>query len=105
MMGIHQSNPKYVLFHPQSIPLVPSTTHRAHEHLGWCLAMLFEMNALHNNNTWELVPCEPSMNIIRCKLVFKRKLNLDGMLQRRQDLLLKATIKSLVESTWKHIAQ
>ena len=44
--------------------------------------MTDEFNALINNNTWELVPMRPNMNIIRCMWIFKHKTKSDGSLER-----------------------
>jgi hypothetical protein len=41
-----------------------------------------EFSALINNQTWELVPRHPNMNIIRCMWIFKQKLKSDGSLER-----------------------
>ena len=44
--------------------------------------MLDELNALHQNQTWTLVPRESHMNIVGSKWVFKSKLKVDGTLDR-----------------------
>ncbi|KAI3796959.1 hypothetical protein L1987_39646 [Smallanthus sonchifolius] len=48
----------------------------------WHNAMTTEFNALIKNRTWELVPCEPNMNIIRSMWLFKHKFNSNGSLER-----------------------
>ncbi|KAI3674945.1 hypothetical protein L2E82_51782 [Cichorium intybus] len=48
----------------------------------WNHAMTDEFNALIDNNTWDLVPRRPDMNIIRCMWIFKHKTNTDGSLER-----------------------
>jgi len=40
--------------------------------------MISEIIALHDNNTWSLVPFEPSMNIVGCHWVYKIKLRADS---------------------------
>jgi hypothetical protein len=41
-----------------------------------------ELAALHQNKIWSLVPCNPLMNVISSKWVFKTKLKHDGSLDR-----------------------
>ncbi|XP_019156720.1 PREDICTED: uncharacterized protein LOC109153270 [Ipomoea nil] len=41
-----------------------------------------EFNALLHNNTWRLVPPDPTMNIIGCKWVFRTKRTADGSIDR-----------------------
>ncbi|KAK9074412.1 hypothetical protein SSX86_007010 [Deinandra increscens subsp. villosa] len=48
----------------------------------WYRAMTDEFTALIENNTWELVPRQPSMNVIRCIWLFKHKTKSDGSLER-----------------------
>jgi len=51
----------------------PSSVQQALQHLHWIQAMQAEMDALHNNKTWTLVPRQANMNIISSKWVFKIK--------------------------------
>jgi hypothetical protein len=44
--------------------------------------MTEEFSALIDNKTWELVPREPNMNVIRCMWIYKQKLKFDGSLER-----------------------
>ncbi|KAJ6340305.1 hypothetical protein OIU77_008126 [Salix suchowensis] len=39
----------------------------------WHSAMKDEISALHANNTWSLVPFDPSMNVVGCRWVYKIK--------------------------------
>jgi hypothetical protein len=47
-----------------------------------------ELEALHRNQTWELVPCTPAMHVIGSKWVLKTKLKHDGSLDRLKALLV-----------------
>lgn len=44
--------------------------------------MLDEINALHNNKTWILVPKHAGMNLVGSKWVFKTKLSANGAIDR-----------------------
>ncbi|MCI13314.1 hypothetical protein A2U01_0034431, partial [Trifolium medium] len=47
-----------------------------------------EIEALHKNQTWELVPCTPNLHVIGSKWVFKSKLKSDGTLDRLKARLI-----------------
>lgn len=47
-----------------------------------------EYNALQQNNTWSLVPYQPSMNMLGCKWVYKVKLKSDGSIERCKSRLV-----------------
>lgn len=82
-VGIVKPNPKYALTTIISdIPRAPTTTKNALQHPGWYAAMLEEIKALHDNQTWVLVPRQPSMNVIGCKWVYRPKIKADGSLDR-----------------------
>ena len=56
-LGIHKPNPKYALIVAMpDIPKEPSTVKSALNHVGWHAAMQDELAALHQNQTWKLVP-------------------------------------------------
>ncbi|KAK1696800.1 hypothetical protein QYE76_013497 [Lolium multiflorum] len=48
----------------------------------WRSAMELEYQALLKNDTWNLVPPKPGVNIIDCKWVFKVKKHADGSIER-----------------------
>jgi len=80
--GIVKSNPKYACLAEYKVPSEPKSVKSALADKGWYQAMQDEMNALYQNNTWELVPRTNQINIIGCKWVFKTKLAPDGSLDR-----------------------
>lgn len=47
-----------------------------------------ELSALHNNDTWVLVPRNPNMNVVGSKWVFKTKLKPDGNVERYKACLV-----------------
>lgn len=48
----------------------------------WVQAMEDEFSALHRQQTWTLVPPDPSQNVVGCKWVYKVKRNSDGTVSR-----------------------
>ncbi|KAL2524522.1 putative mitochondrial protein [Abeliophyllum distichum] len=54
----------------------------------WCKAMKEEYDALIKNQTWILVPPEPTMKIIGCKWVYKLKFGTNGKIQRHKARLV-----------------
>ena len=61
---------------------LPKTVHEALSHPGWRSAMVEEMNALHQNDTWDLVHLPEGKKAIGCIWVFAVKVNPDGSLAR-----------------------
>lgn len=79
--NIVKPNPKYFLATVE-IPTEPKSLKSALKHPGWRNAMLEELQALQANSTWDLIPRTSYMNVVRCKWVYKSKLNADGTLKR-----------------------
>ncbi|CAJ2634258.1 unnamed protein product [Trifolium pratense] len=65
-----------------SSPMEPSTITQALRDPDWRSAMLAEFDALHRNNTWELVGRSSAQNLVGCKWVFRIKRNPDGSIDR-----------------------
>ncbi|KAI3523467.1 hypothetical protein L1887_01631 [Cichorium endivia] len=67
-----------------STPLspLPRSPTEALNNPDWKGAMLDEFHALIENKTWELVPRQPNMNIVRSMWIFKHKTKSDGSLER-----------------------
>ncbi|KAI3730927.1 hypothetical protein L1987_62108 [Smallanthus sonchifolius] len=61
------------------VPKNPQVALSTHE---WYNAMSDEFSALIKNETWDLVPRTPYMNIIRSMWLFKHKFKSDGSLER-----------------------
>ena len=78
--GIVKPNPKYALTIDMSstIPREPKTIKTTLSYPGWKTAMFEELAALHQNETWRLVPHTPNMHVIDSKWVFKTKLRPNG---------------------------
>jgi histone deacetylase 1/2 len=54
----------------------------------WKQAMQEEIDALHKNGTWHLVPYKRGMNVINCKWVWKIKRKADGSIDRHKGRLV-----------------
>jgi hypothetical protein len=63
-------------------PPEPTSYRQALQIPQWKQAMQAEMDALHANNTWTLVPRKPDMNVVSSKWVFKVKTKSNGTLDR-----------------------
>lgn len=61
---------------------VPKSLSEALSHPGWTAAMKEEMDALEQNNTWDLVTLPKGKHAIGCKWVFTVKVNPDGSIAR-----------------------
>ena len=57
---------------------LPNTFQEALSHLGWGSAMIEEMDALNENDTWNLVHLPTGKKAIGCRWVFAVKVNPDG---------------------------
>nr|XP_018622536.1 uncharacterized mitochondrial protein AtMg00820-like [Nicotiana tomentosiformis] len=66
----------------------PQTINKALSSPEWLAAMQEEINTLHQNKTWTLVPKAPSMNIVGSRWVFKTKLKDDGSIDRYKSKLV-----------------
>jgi hypothetical protein len=55
---------------------------------AWHCAMCDEIQALHSNNTWSLVPFHHSMNVIGCQWVYKIKRRVDDNVERYKTRLM-----------------
>ncbi|CAN1222790.1 Retrovirus-related Pol polyprotein from transposon TNT 1-94 [Linum grandiflorum] len=71
----------YITYSTASVP-IPTTYKQAHGHAHWDQAMKEELQALHDNNTWTIVPRPPSATVIGSKWVYTAKFHPDGSLER-----------------------
>ncbi|GKV49332.1 hypothetical protein SLEP1_g56087 [Rubroshorea leprosula] len=60
----------------------PKTFAQAVRQPEWCTAMAEEYNALLSNNTWDLVPSPPTVNIVGSRWVYRIKQKSDGTIER-----------------------
>ena len=61
---------------------IPSSYKQAMEHKCWQDAIETELFALDENQTWDIVPCPPSIKPLGNKFVFTIKLHSDGSIDR-----------------------
>jgi len=66
----------------------PASVREALNDSNWLTAMNQEMQALHRNRTWHLVPPPKVKNIIDCKWVYKVKRKSDGSIDRHKARLV-----------------
>ncbi|XP_042962568.1 uncharacterized protein LOC122296836 [Carya illinoinensis] len=64
-----------------SIP-IPSGHSKVAKHDCWRTTMTDELRALHDNHTWDVVPCPAQLKAIGCKWVYSIKLRSDWTLDR-----------------------
>lgn len=61
---------------------IPYTFKQAATDSNWLTAMKVELNALENNQTWEIVPKPSDKHIVDCKWLFKIKYLPNGCVER-----------------------
>jgi histone deacetylase 1/2 len=66
----------------------PSYFKAASTVVEWQSAMWEEIEALHAQGTWDLVPLPPAKNLVGCKWVCKIKKNADGSIARHKARLV-----------------
>lgn len=73
-----------------TIPMnsIPGSFREAVAQECWKSAMKEELDALHKNETWDLVPCPDNVKPIGCKWVYTIKLKPDGTLDRYKACLV-----------------
>ncbi|KAK9064710.1 hypothetical protein SSX86_016092 [Deinandra increscens subsp. villosa] len=81
MSGIHKPKLPFSL-HTTSIAPIPRNPKEALSTPEWQAAMADEFNALIKNETWELVPRQDNMHVIRSLWLFKHKFHSNGTLER-----------------------
>ncbi|KAK9065244.1 hypothetical protein SSX86_016627 [Deinandra increscens subsp. villosa] len=80
--GIFKPKTPFNLHTSSTIEPLPKSPSEALANPTWYRAMHDEFTALIDNKTWELVPRDPNMNIVRCIWLFKHKFQADGSLER-----------------------
>jgi hypothetical protein len=73
---------KRMNLHVSTLSPIPRTYRAALNDEHWRLAMQQEFDALHANNTWDLVPRPPGSNLVTGKWLFRHKFKPDGSLDR-----------------------
>ncbi|XP_057467102.1 uncharacterized mitochondrial protein AtMg00820-like [Actinidia eriantha] len=76
------------LLHALLTTLEPQGFKSATKNPAWLAAMDDEIQALHDNCTWDLVPRPPKMNIVGSKWVFRVKYLSDGSIDRLKARLI-----------------
>ncbi|XP_042946560.1 uncharacterized protein LOC122279793 isoform X3 [Carya illinoinensis] len=82
-VSYHALSPSFSCFTSQVSKLsIPKTLQDALSDPGWRTAMESEMDALHHNRTWDLVPLPPSKQPVGCKWVYTIKFHPNGSVER-----------------------
>ena len=66
----------------------PHTYREAHTDPLWQQVMNEELDALHKNNTWDMVDLQPGQSIVGCRWVYKIKTKADGFVERYKACLV-----------------
>ncbi|KAH9799298.1 reverse transcriptase Ty1/copia-type domain-containing protein [Citrus sinensis] len=77
-----KQNPKLALQASHSREIEPKTLKTASKNPLWTQAMKEELQALHQNQTWVLVPRPNNVNVIGSKWVYRIKYREDGTIDR-----------------------
>jgi len=72
----------------QSLISEPKTFKVASQAPEWTAAMQEEINALHSQNTWTVVPLPSRKNLVGCKWVYRIKQHADGTVARYKARLI-----------------
>jgi hypothetical protein len=80
--GFRLPSCKLNLFANPTISPIPKTYKSALLDPNWAAAMQDEYKALVENDTWQLVPPPPNVNLVSGKWVFRQKFHSDGTLSR-----------------------
>ncbi|KAM0065667.1 putative RNA-directed DNA polymerase [Helianthus debilis subsp. tardiflorus] len=79
----HKPNPRYAnLAVLEDVETEPTTFEEAEKKEEWMRAMKEEIDALRQNQTWELVSRVKDMDTVSCKWVYKIKRKVDGSVDR-----------------------
>jgi hypothetical protein len=82
--GVFKPHPKYALAASTTVPVVPQSVRAALKEPAWRAAMQEEFDALHRNQTRQLVPRPCDARVISGKWVFKVKTGADGSFERNK---------------------
>ena len=87
---VHKPPEKYSLSLTATLSSVsiPSSYKQAMEHECWQRTIEAELLALEKNQTWDVVPCPPSVKPLGSKFVFSIKLRFDGSIDRHKAQLV-----------------
>ena len=82
-LSYNRLSPSYFSFVSAVSPItIPKNVFEALVHPGWRQAMIDEMQAFEQNDTWELVPLPPGKQTVGCRWVYAIKVGPNGEVDR-----------------------
>ena len=84
----HLSSRSYYFIVSLDYISLPNKVSETLAHPGWRCAMIEEMNALTDNDTWDLVCLPVGKKVIGCRWVFTMKVNPNGSIARLKAFLV-----------------
>ena len=93
----HLSKPMWVFVTHPSQSTIPNTVEEALQNSEWKAAIFDEMNALENNETWEIVNQPREKSTIGCKWVFTLSYKANGSIERYKARLV---AKGYTQTYW-----
>lgn len=77
-----ETNQVLLSLHAESDPKTYAEAMKSHDASFWKEAIQDEMDSIMGNDTWKLVDLPPGFKTVGCKWIFKRKMKVDGTVEK-----------------------